>query len=244
MNDHSVFEEMLARRDELTTPEEAVLQQHLALCSGCRQDATAYAELDSLLRARAEAEETDELLHAVQVRVRRSITHQRSPVGPVARRFLWTIPTAAVLVMAALLAVHSHLPSGSHRAVVPPNPVAPARPAPSSSPGAAAPPRPSTTSPSPRTGIVPGVGLERPHVKARVPSSAAVQVVRRRWPRAHIRKVTLALVRAPNMPAVNGRLCWVVSAAGGIPQVGRGQLFVFVDARSGRFVLAESGGKA
>lgn len=241
MNDHSDFEEMLSRRDELTIPEEAVLQEHLAGCAGCRQDAIAYAALDSLLRAQAEAEETDELLHAVQVRVRGSITRQQSPIGTAARSYLWTIPTAAVLVVAALLAVQRYVPSGSHRVVVPVNPIVPVRPAPSTGPGGNTSPRATVIRSSPGGGIVPGVYLDRPDGKAAVPSSAALRVAWRRWPRAHIRNVRLARVRAPNMPAVNGRLCWVVSAAGALPQAGRGYLVVFVDAHSGRFILAESG---
>lgn len=50
MRDHCEFAEMVARRQELTPPEEAWLSSHLDTCERCCDAAESYALQDSLLR--------------------------------------------------------------------------------------------------------------------------------------------------------------------------------------------------
>lgn len=50
MNRHRVFEQLLARRGELTAPEEAQLAGHLAGCVRCREAAASYVQQDLALR--------------------------------------------------------------------------------------------------------------------------------------------------------------------------------------------------
>ena len=51
MNRHDQFEELLARRSELSPAEEARLEEHLRDCPECRATAEAYARQTALLRA-------------------------------------------------------------------------------------------------------------------------------------------------------------------------------------------------
>lgn len=236
MTDHSTFEEMVARRDELSAPEEAALRDHLLVCVACKHDAEIYAEQDSLLRMHAEAEPVDERAIVVRTRVRQAIGRRQTHGMPILRHTIRALPVAAVLTIGAAFALHSYLPTG--HSVARPNPVSPTQPGPRGTPGAKTPATPGTTMPKTRRWRVSGVRLLRPDGNARVDRRRAERVTHRRWPGIHIRKVVLAHVRAPNMPAVNGRLCWVVFGRGRLPAAGHGNLAVFVDAHTGRFVLA------
>lgn len=238
MNDHSTFEEMLARWEELTVPEESILLEHLHSCSICRQEAMVYAEQDSLLRAHAEAEPTNELLRTVKTGVRRAISSRETRATPSHHRTLWLLPAAAVLTVATVLAAHSYLPSG--HGVVLPNPVSPARPVSHGTSTSKARITQAMIPCAPRPWCVPGVRLQRPDGKAKVDPGHAVRIARRRWPGVHVRKVILARVHSQNTPILNDRLCWVVWASGTLPTAGRGYLAVFVDAQTGRFLLAAS----
>src|SRR5438105_2663207 len=51
MNGHARFAELLARRSELSRPEEDRLEEHLHSCVECRRTATVYARQTTLLRS-------------------------------------------------------------------------------------------------------------------------------------------------------------------------------------------------
>ncbi len=96
--------------------------------------------------------------------------------------------------------------------------------------------------------------LRAPSRAANVSKSRAEFLARSYFPGSDVRESALAAVRDPNVPVVNGRLCWVVSLSlpGGIyhPSAGpRGNtmrlpasyLLVFVDADTGDFVFGDMG---
>jgi hypothetical protein len=51
MSDHAAYEELIARRDELSIPERATLQSHLTDCESCSLLAARYADQDAALRS-------------------------------------------------------------------------------------------------------------------------------------------------------------------------------------------------
>jgi hypothetical protein len=50
MKRHALYEQLVARREELTPPEEAQLAAHLGVCTRCREADGVYAEQDRVLR--------------------------------------------------------------------------------------------------------------------------------------------------------------------------------------------------
>ncbi|MDQ2744253.1 MAG: hypothetical protein M3Z66_18435 [Chloroflexota bacterium] len=50
MKSHLLYEQMVARRHELTPPEEFTLSTHLDICERCREAADVYVEQDHVLR--------------------------------------------------------------------------------------------------------------------------------------------------------------------------------------------------
>jgi hypothetical protein len=101
---HDRFEEMLARRSELTAAEEARLQAHLEGCSRCRETAAAYQQQTRLLRSLPGVEPPTSLRAGVLAGI-----HTLPP-----RRSWWSLrpalllgPVAAVLLLAGVLALHA-----------------------------------------------------------------------------------------------------------------------------------------
>lgn len=96
-----------------------------------------------------------------------------------------------------------------------------------------------------------GVTLLSPASSARVTRSAALSSATSHVDSSSVREAQLAQVTVPNVPMLNNRLCWVVSV---LPHGGtltaNGQLIqvkydlVFIDANTGKFIIALSGGPA
>lgn len=110
---------------------------------------------------------------------------------------------------------------------------------------------PTLTSVSPRALTERGISLDTPAQAATVSRDAAVRVALWFQARSEIRDAVVAQVRAAGLPEINGRTCWVVSIMppGGIwsvigepgaPRLPQKYLLVFVDARTGAFLLATS----
>ncbi|HEX6507905.1 MAG TPA: hypothetical protein VF221_09760 [Chloroflexota bacterium] len=229
MNRHATFREMLARRAELTTMEEGRLQDHLRVCQECLQTAEVYATQDALLAPLAQVRS-----HAG---LRLAVLHSANQLVDVPRRRWWTGARGVALagvVLSLLLLLGGGLLAGSFRQN------------------------------SPETvGVLAekGYHLAAPHESALVSKRAAERVALALFP-GQVQRSVLATVRNERTPAFRGqnRLCWIVSVVppnetdvvppadpwldtmsarrGGIAHV---QYFlVFVDARTGAFVLASS----
>ena len=106
---HDRFEEMLARRSELTPAEEQRLEAHLRDCPQCRATAAAYEQQTRLLRSLPPVEPPAALRAGVLAGIQQVPPRRRwwSP-RPVA--FLG--PATAVLLVVAALAVHNLHPGG------------------------------------------------------------------------------------------------------------------------------------
>jgi len=97
-----------------------------------------------------------------------------------------------------------------------------------------------------------GMRLDQPQHSAIVGAATAAQAATSRFGRARVREEVLAEVRDTHVPAVDGKLCWIVSVmpAGGLwfpsgpPSSKPSQarfLLVFIDAQTGAFLLGDMG---
>jgi hypothetical protein len=99
---HDRFEEMLARRSELTPGEEARLEAHLRECVQCRETAAAYERQPLLLRALPPVEPPPSLRAGVLAGIHTAPPRHR----PWARPITLLGPIAAVLLVAGAVALH------------------------------------------------------------------------------------------------------------------------------------------
>jgi hypothetical protein len=108
MTEHERFREMLARRSELPSQDEALLREHLDDCPDCRETATAYSRQTALLRSLPVADPPPALRAAVLsgIRGRRVLSFWRGPAVALA-------PVAAALLAVAGGLTYLNLPHGS-----------------------------------------------------------------------------------------------------------------------------------
>lgn len=112
MKRHEQFDEMLARRSELTAAEEMRLQDHLLGCPDCRATAAAYAEQRLLLRAMPMADPPPVL----RARVLQEVSRPQPAPGIRFRLpspFVFMAPAAGVLAAAVLLIALLHRPQAT-----------------------------------------------------------------------------------------------------------------------------------
>lgn len=120
---HDRFEEMLARRSELTPEEEGRLQAHLGDCPQCRDTAHAYEQQGWLLRSLPSVEPPVTLRAGVLAGIQRVQPRRRwwSP-----RPIALLGPAAAVLMVVGVLALHNlHTGGGSTNTAGPAVPTVP-----------------------------------------------------------------------------------------------------------------------
>lgn len=227
MNRHGRFREMLARRVELTATEEAGLRDHLERCQDCSWTAQRYEAQDALLTSLARVRPPTGLRTAVL-----SSVDQLATTPP---RRPWAGGRGAALVAAVmllLLLVGRALFTGTFQ---------------------------HGTSETARVLAAKGYQLTTPQGNVTVSRQAAVRLALALFP-GQVQGSELAAVRNKRTPAFRGqnRLCWIVSI---VPASGtglvtsadpwldgtsakRGEMarvryfLVFVDARTGAFVLA------
>jgi len=114
---HDRFQEMLARRRELSADEKQKLETHLGACSDCTVRAEAYAAQSAALRTIPQ----EPVPGALRARVL-AATRERQVQG---RHRLHLFPAlsasaAALLVAAISVFAWSHRPQGGNQAVIPP----------------------------------------------------------------------------------------------------------------------------
>jgi hypothetical protein len=114
---HDRFQEMLARRRELSADEEQKLETHLNACSDCAARAEAFAAQSAALRTIPQ----EPVPGALRARVL-AATRERQVLG---RRRLHLFPAlsasaAALLVAAVSVFAWSHRPQAGNQAVIPP----------------------------------------------------------------------------------------------------------------------------
>jgi anti-sigma factor RsiW len=102
---HDRFEEMLARRSELTPAEEARLEEHLQGCPQCRATAAVYERQAQLLRSLPPVNPPPSLRAGVLAGIREIQPPRRRWWSP--RPLTLVGPAAAVLLIVAALAFHN-----------------------------------------------------------------------------------------------------------------------------------------